>query len=97
MRLVEFKPSTRPDKRFVAVFQEPERTIHFGSLKKNTYVDHGNKSIRDNHILRRKSFDEDYLRIDEQTLTTNVLWGPYRSVEGNLARVLLFFNVQDDR
>jgi hypothetical protein len=97
MRLIEFKPSTRPDRRFVAVFQDPERIIHFGIPRINTYVDHGNKAIRDNHILRRKSFNEDYLRIDEQTLNTNVLWGPYRSVEGNLARVLSFFNVQDDR
>ena len=97
MRLIEFKLSNRPDKRYVAVFQEPERIIHFGTPKKQTYVDHGNKGIRDNHILRRKAFEDDYLRIDEQTLATGVLWGPYRSVEGNLARVLQFFNVQDNR
>ncbi len=97
MRLIEFKPSPRPDKRFVAVFQDPERIIHFGTPRQYTYVDHGNKGIRENHLLRRKAFEEDYLRIDESTLTTNVLWGPYRSVEGNLARVLLFFNVQDVR
>jgi len=97
MRLVEFKASPRPDRRFVAIFQEPERIIHFGIPIQLTYVDHGNKGIRDNHLLRRKAFDDDYLRIDEKTLTTGVLWGPYYSIEGNLARVLQFFNVQDTR
>ena len=97
MRLIEFKRSNRPDKRFVAIFMEPARIIHFGSPKQRTYVDHGNKGMRDNHMLRRKAFDEDYLRIDEQTLTTGVLWGPHYSIEGNLASLLHLFNVQDNR
>jgi hypothetical protein len=97
MRLIELKRSNRPDKRFVAIFQDPERIIHFGTPKKNTYVDHGNKGIREHHMLQRKGFEEDYLRIDEQTLTTGVLWGPYYSIEGNLAKLLNLFNVQDHR
>jgi len=97
MRLIEFKASNRPDKRFVAIFKEPERIIHFGSPRQKTYVDHGNKGIRNDHMLRRKAFDEDYLRIDEPTLTTGVLWGPYFSIEGNLAKLLNLFNVHDDR
>lgn len=97
MRLVEFRKSGRPDKRFVAVFEEPERIIHFGTPRQKTYVDHGNKGIRDNHLLRRNSFEDDYLRIDETTLTTGVLWGPHYSIEANLAHVLQCFNVQDMR
>jgi|LauGreDrversion4_2_1035121.scaffolds.fasta_scaffold30841_7 hypothetical protein len=97
MRLVEFRKSNRSDKRFVAVFEEPARIIHFGAPRQYTYIDHGNKSIRQDHMSRRKAFEEDYLRIDEQTLTTGVLWGPDFSIEGNLARVLYLFGIQDAR
>jgi len=30
-------------------------------------------------------------------MTTGILWGPTPSVEGNLSRMLLLFNIQDDR
>ena len=97
MRLVEFTRSSRPDKRFFARFMEPDRTVHFVTLRKNTYIDHGNEHVRDMHILRRKSYLEEWNTVNEETMTTGVLWGPTRSVEGNLSRVLHYFNIQDDR
>jgi hypothetical protein len=97
MRLVEFTRSPRSDKRFFARFMEPERTIHFGTRKKNTYIDHGNVNIRDMHVLRRKSYLEEWNTVNEETMTTGILWGPTPSVEGNLSRMLLLFNIQDDR
>jgi len=97
MRLIEFKRSNNPNKRFMAKFMEPERTIYFGSnLHLNTYIDHGNVDIRDRHLMRRRSLDKDNV-IDEETMVTGVLWGPTRSVEGNLSRFLNFFRIEDDR
>lgn len=95
MRLIEFKRSNNPNKRFMAKFIEPEQTVYFGSnLHMNTYIDHGNVDIRDRHIMRRRSLDN---VIDEETMVTRVLWGPTRSVEGNLSRFLDFFHIEDAR
>lgn len=97
MRLIEFTRSPRSDKRFMVRFMEPERTIYFGTPKQNTYIDHGNPDIRDMHIMRRRRYLDEWNTLNEDTLTTGVLWGPTKSVEGNLSRMLLFFNIQDDR
>lgn len=89
MRLIEFTNSPRPDKRFMAKFIEPTQTIHFGSKKRNTHVDvPGGRSVRERHI-------DWYLT--EEVMTQSVLWGPTRSVEGNLAILLYHFRIQDDR
>jgi hypothetical protein len=93
MKLIQFSTSPRPDKRYVAKFINPSRTIHFGSKKKNTYVDHGNAAIRTNHLMRRPHF----VVVDEEALTIAVLWGQTTSVEGNLARFLEYLNITDDR
>jgi hypothetical protein len=93
MKLIQFSTSPRPDKRYVAKFINPSRTIHFGSKKKNTYVDHGNAAIRTNHLMRRPHF----VVVDEEALTIAVLWGQTMSVEGNLARFLEYLNITDDR
>lgn len=97
MRLIEFTRSSRSDKRFVARFMEPERTVYFGKPNLPTYVDHGNVDIRDMHIMRRRHYLDEWDTINEDTLTTGILWGPTKSVEGNISRMLAFFNIQDDR
>jgi hypothetical protein len=97
MRLVEFIRSPRPDKRFLAKFMEPERTVYFGTPKTSTYIDHGNKDIRDIHMMRHRMHLTKCNVINEDTMTMGVLWGPSQSVEGNLSRVLRLFNIQDDR
>jgi hypothetical protein len=93
MKLVQFSTSPRPDKRYVAKFMHPSRTIHFGAKKKNTFVDHGNTAIRANHLMRRPQF----VIVDEEALTLAVLWGETTSVEGNLARFLQHLNIIDER
>ena len=96
MRLIEFTRSPRSDKRFVARFMEPERVVYFGTHKK-TYIDHGNVDIRDMHIMRRRHYLGECDVINEDTMNTGILWGPTKSVEGNLSRFLTLFNIQDDR
>jgi hypothetical protein len=88
MQLVKFEPSRR--KRFVATFTNPDRIIHFGT--KNTYVDHHNKHMRDNHVARRA-----FTGVTEDGLCTAILWGPTISIEGNLERFLLLMNISDER
>lgn len=96
MRLVEFKKSSLPHRRFMIQFEEPYQTIHFGS-KPNTYVDHGNIGIRDNYIMRKYRANHDWSSLTEVEVNDAVLWGPTKSIEGNLALLLHKFNIQDDR
>jgi hypothetical protein len=93
MKLIQFSTSTRPDKRYVATFANPSRTIHFGTKKKNTFVDHGNTAIRANHLMRRP----DFVVVNEEALDLAVLWGETMSVEGNLAKFLEYLNIIDER
>lgn len=93
MKLIKFSTSPRADKRYVAEFMHPSRTIHFGTKKRNTFVDHGNVAIRTNHLMRRPQF----VIVDEEALNLAVLWGETTSVEGNLARFLQYLNITDDR
>jgi hypothetical protein len=98
MRLVEFGHSTNPHKRFMVKFMEPERTVYFGSnLHLNTYVDHGNEDLREIHLKRRHAYLPERSSINEEIMTTVILWGPTRSVEGNLSKFLDFFRIVDDR
>jgi len=95
MRLVELVRSPRPDKRFLARFIEPERTVYFGTPHQTTYIDHGNEHLRTMYN-RRLSYIEEW-NVNEETMTAGVLWGPTQSIEGNLSRILHSFNIQDDR
>jgi len=80
----------------MAKFMDPERTIYFGSnLHLNTYIDHGDVGIRDMHMRRRSTRGE--IHINEETMVTGILWGPTRSIEGNLSRFLEVFSIEDAR
>jgi len=96
MRLIEFKRSTLPHKRFMIQLENPYQTIHFGS-KSNTYVDHGNIGIRNNYIMRKYRATNDWSVLNENEVNDCILWGPTKSIEGNLALFLQKFNIQDDR
>ena len=39
MFFVSLKPSTRPDKKFMITFDQPKKTVHFGSRNSKTYLD----------------------------------------------------------
>jgi hypothetical protein len=93
MRLVEFKTSTRTDKRYMAIFQNPEWTVHFGTKHRNTYIDHGNTSMRDNYVMRNRPFPG----VTEEGMNMMILWGPTSSVEGNLANFLRLMRIMDER
>ena len=95
--LIYFGKSPRDKKRFVAVFDNPRRTTHFGLLGANTYIDGADKSVRSNY-LKRHAVD---LRTDDKLkagyLSYYVTWGKHRDVEKNLKSYLKRFNIKDKR
>jgi hypothetical protein len=52
MRFLSLEPSIRKGKKYVIKFTEPKKTIHFGSKNSSTYLDHYDKHIRNNYLLR---------------------------------------------
>lgn len=84
MRL-EILPSTRQDKRYKAVIHDDKttKTFHFGLKGGNTYIDHHDKSKRENYIKRHK-VNEDWSSINAGSLSRYILWGNSTNIETNI-------------
>ena len=64
--------STRPGKRMKAEFEN--KTIHFGLKGGSTYIDHGDKKLKENWIKRHK-VNESWNKYDTAgALAKHVLW-----------------------
>lgn len=96
MRLVDFNTSPLPNKRFVVKFVEPPRVIHFGTKNVKTFIDHGDRDLRHAHFLKKQYLFETG-ELSDELLATSVLWGPNKSIEGNLAWFLKRFQIDDAR
>ena len=53
MKLLEVKPSTQKNKKYVAIFDDGSST-HFGSAGSSTYIDHNDEKKKDAYIARHK-------------------------------------------
>jgi len=68
------RPSTRKDKRYMAVFDD-ETTVHFGSKNGETYIDHHDEKKRKNYIKRHELLNEDWSNPKKAgTLSRFLLW-----------------------
>lgn len=85
------KPSTRKDKRLMAVFKDG-KVIHFGAKNGNTYIDHHDKEKRTAYLARHK-VNEDWTKINAGSLSRFILWGDYTSIDGNIASFKRRFEV----
>jgi hypothetical protein len=63
MRFAKLVNSARKGRRFVATFEDPKKTIHFGSEKGSTYIDHHDKIKRGNYLKRHK-VNENWNKVD---------------------------------
>jgi hypothetical protein len=93
MRFVSLLPSTRPNKKYVIHFQEPNKTIHFGSKKSSTYLDHHDKLKRHNYLARH-SVNEDWENVNAGSLSAIILWGKTTDLHANLKYFLDKFNIE---
>lgn len=87
MRLVDLRRSSK--KRYMAVFEKPSMTVHFGEGQ--AFVDHGNTAKRTQYLSRPRKLTL------EDTFDREVLWGASMSVERNLAVLFEKMGVQDAR
>jgi len=84
------KPSTRQNKRFQATFKNG-KTIHFGLKGGETYIDHGDKTKRENYLKRHKA-REDWNIISAGALSRWLLWGDYKTLDENHQYFMKKFN-----
>ena len=92
MRFVNLVYSLRKGKRFVATFEDPKKTIHFGSKGGSTYIDHHDKSKRENY-LKRHEVNENWNEVNTGSLSAFLLWGKSTNLESNLIRYVKRFDL----
>ena len=93
MKFVELSPSTRSDKKYMIKFQDPDKTIHFGSKNSETYLDHEDTSKRANYIARH-SVRENWQEVNAGSLSKFLLWGETTDLKTNLNAYLKRFNIK---
>ena len=92
IRFVKLVNSARKGKRFVATSENPKRTIHFGSEKGSTYIDHHDKTKRENY-LKRHEVNENWNKVNAGSLSAFLLWGNSTNLESNLIRYVKQFDL----
>ena len=93
MRFVSLEPSKRPAKKFVIQFENPKKTIHFGSKNSSTYLDHHDKQKRHNYLMRHM-INEDWDNVNAGSLSAYLLWGRSTDLDKNLKAYLNKFNIE---
>ena len=93
MRFVKPVNSARKGKRPVAKFEDPKKTIHFGSEKGSTYIDHHDKIKRENY-LKRHEVNENWNKVNSGSLSAFLLWGKSTNLESNLIRYVKNFDLK---
>jgi hypothetical protein len=76
------EPSDRKGKRFKATYANG-KVVHFGAKNGSTYIDHKDKTKRENYIKRhavRENFDDPY---SAGSLSRWLLWGDFTTLEKN--------------
>ena len=87
---MELYESKRKDKRFMAIIKG--KKYHFGLKNGSTYIDHHDKTKRENYIKRhivRENWDE----VNAGSLSRYLLWGNSTSLEKNIKDYMKKFNL----
>jgi len=93
MKFISLNFSTKPNKKYVIEFSEPKKTIHFGSKTGITYLDHKDKTKRENYLKRHKA-NENWDDVNAGSLSAFLLWGPTTNINHNLGWYLKKFGIQ---
>ena len=93
MRFISLEQSRRPTKKYVIQFEEPKKTIHFGSKNSSTDLDHHDKQKRQNYLMRHM-MNEDWDNVNAGSLSAYLLWGRSTDLNKNLKAYLNKFNIE---
>jgi len=84
MKIKSITESKQKGKKYVIKFSNPTKTVHFGSEGSSTYIDHKDKTKRDNYMARH-GVNEDWSDpMSAGALSLYLLWGPYTTLDENI-------------
>ncbi len=86
MRL-EIKKSDIKNKKYTAIFNDGDKkkTIHFGLKGSTTYLDTGDKKLREAYRARHKKVFDKAPPISASHLSYLILWGNSTDINKNIA------------
>jgi hypothetical protein len=91
MRLLDVKPSTAKGKKYMAIFCPCEgppkckgKRVHFGAAGSQTYLDHHDKTKRENYLKRHKVNENWNNPTSAGALSRHLLWGDSTSLMMNI-------------
>jgi hypothetical protein len=89
---IKLVKSDKPLKKYVFIYKEDGKIKkkNFGSKGSNTYLDHHDKTKRDNYLKRHK-VNEDWTKINAGSLSAYILWGNSTDITKNLKDYLKRF------
>jgi hypothetical protein len=93
MKLVSVTPSDREGKKYVAIFEDPKKTVHFGFKGSQTYLDHHNKDKRANYLARHRVNENWDDPATGGSLSRHLLWGDHTSLRRNISAFKKKFNL----
>jgi len=84
-QFIKLIKSDKPLKKYMFVYNEDGKIkkIHFGSKVSKTYLDHHDKTKRDNYLKRHK-VNEDWQNVNAGSLSAFILWGDSIDLNKNL-------------
>jgi len=92
MRLLDVKPSTAKGKKYMAIFCPCDgpskckgKRVHFGAAGSQTYLDHHDKTKRENYLKRHSKNNENWNNpTSAGALSRHLLWGDSTSLMMNI-------------
>ena len=77
-------------------FENPKKTVHFGSKGATTFIDGAKKDIRKAYIARHKA-NEDWSTINPGSASRHILWGDSPYLVTNIQNYINKFKIHDNR
>jgi hypothetical protein len=93
MKLVSITPSHRKDKKLVAKFAEPTKTVHFGMKGSTTYIDDKDPDRRKAYLDRHRENETWNNPTTPGSLARHILWGESTSMKKNISDFKKRFNL----
>jgi hypothetical protein len=93
MRLISITPSHRKDKKMVAKFEDPKRTVHFGMKGSTTYIDDKDPARQKAYLDRHRENETWNNPTSPGSLARYILWGDSTSLKKNISAFKKRFNL----
>lgn len=96
MKLLSIKPSTKADKKYMAVFEGDSgrtKTVHFGAAGMEDYTTHKDAERKQRYLDRHKARESWNKPDTPGALAKHILWGPTTSFRENVQLYRQKFNL----